>query len=202
MPLDQLLDTVLRWPRRVVRTGLFLCEGAVATAPRGPRLGWVAENLAALAGVDVEVADAPPAGPVVLVLAEPRLLPALAVLARVPVEAVGMSIAQLTGLRRAPLVTADAPAAGAVLCTALDDIELVRAVARGLPLVPITVEEVPPRPPVEAGAAAPPGFLVVAARPATRLRVRFGAPLSLPPDAPLAPGRALHAARALETFAA
>lgn len=161
-----LVERVLRWPRRVARAGLFLCEGAVEQSPvDGARLGWIAENLAALAGIDVEVIGAPPAG--VLVLADARLVPALAVLAHVPIDAVGPSLTRLAGLGRAPVIeaTVRVEAARRVLLTVDDGAELARAATLGLPLAPVTVE------PMVEGAA--PGFLAASARSATRLRVRF-----------------------------
>jgi hypothetical protein len=166
-----LVERVLRWPRRVARAGLFLCEGAVEQAPiDGARLGWIAENLAALAGIDVEVIGEPPPG--VLVLADARLVPALAVLAHVPVDAVGPSLTRFTGLGRAPVTDATVPIGASlrVLLTVDDGAEVARAAALGLPIVPVTVE------PVADDAA--PGFLAASARPATRLRVRFDVALS------------------------
>lgn len=166
-----LVERALRWPRRVARAGLFLCEGAVEQAPiDGSRLGWIAENLAALAGIDVEIAGEPPAG--VLVLADARLVPALAVLAHVPVDAVGPSLTRLTGLGRAPVVAASVPigAPHRVLLTVDDGAEVARAALLGLAITPVTVEPV-----TDDGAddGEAPGFLAASARAATRLRVRF-----------------------------
>lgn len=165
-----LVERVLRWPRRVARAGLFLCEGVVEqTEIDGARLGWIAENLAALAGVDVEVDGEAPAG--VLVLADARLLPALAVLAHVAVDAVGPSLARLTGLGRAPVLAATVPvgAAHRVLVTTLDGAEVARAALLGLTVTWVTVESA-------GDDRAAPGFLAASARPATRLRVRFDVP--------------------------
>lgn len=167
-----LVESVLRWPRRVARAGLFLCEGAVEQAPiDGARLGWIAENLAALAGIDVEVVGQPPAG--VLLLADARLVPALAVLAHVPVDAVGPSLTRLTGLGRAPVVAATVPMgiSHRVLLTVEDGAEIARAAVLGLAIHAVTVE------PVTDDSTAP-GFLAASARPSTRLRVRFDVPVS------------------------
>lgn len=164
-----LVESVLRWPRRVARAGLFLCEGAVEQGPvDGARLGWIAENLAALGGIDVEVVGEPPPG--VLVLADARLVPVLAVLAHVPVDAVGPSLTRLAGLGRAPVMeaTVRVEAAQRVLLTTDDGAEIARAATLGLPLTAVTVEPV-----ADDGAA--PGFLAASARAATRLRVRFDA---------------------------
>ncbi len=167
-------DRVLRWPRRVARAGLFLIEGAVADVPaRGAQLTWIAENLITLAGVDVEVMGEAPTG--VLVLREPCLISTLAVLARVPVDAVGRSLAQLAGLGRAAVLDAAAPAPWAeprVLISTDDADELIAAAVAGTPITAVSVEELAPG----GGAGGPPpGFLRAAARPRTWLRVRFDA---------------------------
>jgi hypothetical protein len=94
-----------RTRRRLWRTGLFALETAARTAAGdGSALlaSWVAENLAALHGLDVRIAGELPATALVVVRSDEILAP-LAVLARVP------------ALPVLPAALADVPVLGAVL---------------------------------------------------------------------------------------
>jgi hypothetical protein len=155
----------LRWPIRVARAGLFLAEEAVAgESARGAQLSWIAENLLALAGVQVEFIGDVPDG--VLILPAPNLLAAAAVLACGPVDAVGPSLARLPGLGHAAVATT--PCADRRILITSDDDSLMADVRPSTPRFALRSGRT-------VGGDELPGFLRAAARPITHLRVRIDA---------------------------
>jgi hypothetical protein len=149
------LRAAVRMCRRSVRAGAFACELA-ARRWLGPcDARWIAQNLAALRGIDVEVCGEPPRGADALVIAEPSGLAGFALLATVPLASIGPS-----------LVDCSEPwwprAGGApVLLSTRDGDDLARLAAMRARIVPVGV------------CAAALGSGV------TRARLRFGAPIEL-----------------------
>ena len=162
-------DTVSRLPRRVARAGLLLGESYVERTPlTGERLSWFASNLLAVNGVTSQLDAAPPAA-VAFVLPTARLIPALAVLAHVPVMAIGPSLAHVPLLGRVPCWAARygrRGLTGPVLLTIEDRPELVATFDAGR-VVSVQAES------TEQPGADAPGYLRAATRRTSHVRLSW-----------------------------
>lgn len=138
-----------------MRAGAFACELAARRWLGSGDARWIAQNLAALRGIDVEVCGEVPGDAEALVIAEPSELAGFAVLATVALASIGPSLADCS--------ESWWPRAGGapVLLSTRDGDDLARLATRRARIVPVGV------------CAMARGSAV------TRARLRFGAPIEL-----------------------
>jgi hypothetical protein len=149
------LRAAVKMCRRSVRAGAFACELAARRWLGAGDARWIAQNLAALRGIDVEVRGELPQGGVALVIAEPSALAGFALLATLPSASVGPSLAEC-GEPWWPR-----GAGGPLLLSSRDADELCRLAAERAPIIPVQVSTAP----CESGV--------------TRARLSFGRPIEL-----------------------
>jgi hypothetical protein len=131
---------MIRVLRRFLCTGAFACETAAWIARSGGvPLAWIAENLTALRGVDVEARGELPPARALLVANRAGHLGPLAVVAEIPGTKLAGDASESLGLFEKVLTVAK-QSEQERLFAHLDDCDvLARAVEQGLPVVPVAI---------------------------------------------------------------